>query len=206
MSKYYISDLHLGHYNAMSRFDHRPFKTLDEMDRKIIENINSVVTPQDELYLLGDFSWYKPDKTAELIKQINCKNRFLIIGNHDSWVKNGYCKKLFQGVYDLKRIDDKGRIVVLCHYPIAVWDQSHRGSYHLYGHVHANVNEDGNKTHGILDCPEMKNAYNVGCMIFFGGSDPVAFFCCAIFLCTTEFFFAFILLKKTLYYDTISKI
>ena len=35
MSKYYISDLHLGHYNAMSRFDHRPFKTLDEMDKKM---------------------------------------------------------------------------------------------------------------------------------------------------------------------------
>lgn len=47
MSKYYLADAHLGHYNAMSRFDHRPFKTLDEMDKKIIENINSVVTPQD---------------------------------------------------------------------------------------------------------------------------------------------------------------
>jgi calcineurin-like phosphoesterase family protein len=165
MSKYYISDLHLGHYNAMSRFDHRPFKTLDEMDKKIIQNINQVVTPQDELYLLGEVSWYKPDKTAELIKSINCKNRFLIVGNHDSWVKNGYCKKLFQGVYDLKRVDDKGRIVVLCHYPIAVWDQSHRGSYHLYGHVHSNINEDGNVTHNILEQPEMKNAFNVGCML-----------------------------------------
>lgn len=27
------------------------------------------------------------------------------------------------------------------------------------------MNEDGSRTHGILDCPEMKNAYNVGCML-----------------------------------------
>ena len=136
MSNFYIADLHLGHENAMRRFDHRPFKSLEEQDRAIIANINNRVSPRDNLYLLGDVSWYKPDKTAELIKQIKCKNRYLIVGNHDSWIKDGKCKKLFQGIYDLKRINDEGRIVVLCHYPLAVWDQSHRGSYHLYGHVH----------------------------------------------------------------------
>lgn len=166
MSNYYISDLHLGHENAMRRFDHRPFKSLEEQDRAIIANINRTVIPQDNLFLLGDVSWYKPDKTAELIEQINCKNRFLIIGNHDSWVKNGKCKKLFQGIYDLKRIDDKGRIVVLCHFPLAVWDQSHRGSYHLYGHVHDNLREDRKTpTHTILNHAEMGKAYNVGCMM-----------------------------------------
>lgn len=166
MSNYYISDLHLGHENAMKRFDHRPFKSLSEQDDKIIENINNTVTPQDNLFLLGDVSWYKPDKTAELIKRINCKNRFLIIGNHDSWIKDGKCRKLFQGVYDLKRINDNGRIVVLCHYPLAVWDQSHRGSYCLYGHVHNNLMEDGiTHTHHILHHPEMENAINVGCML-----------------------------------------
>ena len=166
MSNFYIADLHLGHENAMRRFDHRPFKSLEEQDRAIIANINNRVSPQDNLYLLGDVSWYKPDKTAELIKQIKCKNRYLIVGNHDSWIKDRKCKKLFQGIYDLKRINDEGRIVVLCHYPLAVWDQSHRGSYHLYGHVHNNLSEDGKTpTHNILYNEEMENAYNVGCML-----------------------------------------
>ena len=166
MKNYYISDLHLGHENAMKRFDHRPFKTLEEQDKVIIENINRVVTPQDNLFLLGDVSWYKPDKTAELIKQIKCKNRYLIVGNHDSWIKDSKCRKLFQGVYDLKRVNDNGRIVVLCHFPLAVWDQSHRGSYHLYGHVHDNLAEDRvSPTHNILYHEEMKNAYNTGCML-----------------------------------------
>ena len=86
MQNYYISDLHIGHANAL-RFDARPFKTVEEQDEVIIENINKTVTPQDNIYLLGDFSWYDPHKTAEFIKRINCKNRYLLIGNHDRWAK-----------------------------------------------------------------------------------------------------------------------
>lgn len=165
MSNYYISDLHLGHQKALW-FDKRPFKTLEEQDTKIIWNINNFVTPQDNLYILGDLSWYDPHKTAELLKQINCRNRFLIVGNHDRFAKSPECKKLFQGIYDLKMIEDEGRKVVLCHYPMAVWNLSHRGSYHLYGHVHDNINDDGvGLTHVILTHEEMKNAYNVGCML-----------------------------------------
>lgn len=162
---YYISDLHLGHENAMRRFDHRPFKSLEEQDNAIILNINTTVTPQDNLYLLGDVSWYKPDKTYELLSVINCNNKFLLVGNHDRWAKDSKCKKLLQGIYDLKRIDDNGKSVVLCHYPLAVWDQSHRGSYHLYGHVHDNLQDDGDLRHTVLSHNEMKNAYNVGCML-----------------------------------------
>jgi len=173
MSNYYIADLHLGHKNAMEKFDHRPFKTLEEQDDTIIENVNRVVMPQDNLYFIGDVSWYNPQKTAELIKRINCKNRFLLIGNHDRWIKDGACRKLFQGVYDLKRIDDEGRIVVLCHYPLAVWDQSHRGSYHIYGHVHNNLDDDMKTlTHSILGHSEMKNAINVGCMLSYMNYTP----------------------------------
>lgn len=166
MNNYYISDLHIGHKNAL-RFDQRPFKTLEEQDEALLKNINATVTPQDNLYFLGDLSWYKPDKTLEFIKRIKCKNRYLIRGNHDRWANDSKCKKEFQGIYDLKRIDDNGRIVILCHYPLAVWDQSHRGSFHLYGHVHNNKNNgDMTDTHTILSHVEMANAFNVGCMLW----------------------------------------
>ena len=136
---YYISDTHFGHTNSI-KYDHknggRNFSSIEERDELIIDNINKVVTPQDNLYFLGDVSWYDPRKTEELLRKINCNNLFLVLGNHDKWAKDGRCKKLFQGIYDIKQINDNGRSVVLCHFPIMMWPSQHRGAIHLYGHVH----------------------------------------------------------------------
>lgn len=165
MENYYISDLHLGHKNAL-KFDNRSFESLEEQDRTVLKNINNSVKKGDNLYLLGDIFWYSSDEAYKMLDEIECQNIFLITGNHDWWVKGAERRKRLSGVYDLKRITDKGRIVILCHFPLAVWDQSHRGSYHLYGHVHRNLAEDGmSDTHQILEHPEMANAYNVGCML-----------------------------------------
>mgnify|MGYP000510535724 CR=1 FL=1 len=163
--KFYFADMHLGHANAL-KFDNRPFKSLEEQDKVILDNINRTVARGNDLYFIGDAFWYSPDKVCKMLDEIECKNIFLVTGNHDRWIKNPECRKKLSGVYDLKRITDNGRIVILCHYPLAVWDQSHRGSYHVYGHVHRNLAEDGmTDTHEILNHPELKNAYNVGCML-----------------------------------------
>ena len=53
--KYYISDLHIGHKNCII-FDNRPFSTLEEMHDTIVENWNSVVKKDDEVYILGDYA------------------------------------------------------------------------------------------------------------------------------------------------------
>ena len=52
-SKFYISDLHLGHKNILA-FDNRPFFSLEEMTETIISNWNSVVSKNDSVYVLGD--------------------------------------------------------------------------------------------------------------------------------------------------------
>ena len=44
--KYYISDLHLFHENAIE-FDHRPFTSLQEMHDTILKNWNERVTNGD---------------------------------------------------------------------------------------------------------------------------------------------------------------
>lgn len=174
MTNYYIGDLHLGHLNAITKFDHRPFKTVEDQDKAIIENINKIVTSQDNLYFLGDISWYTPSKTADLLEEIKCKNLFLLRGNHDRIAKDGRCKKLFQGIYDIKQIEDNGRQVILCHYPIMMWAGQHRGTIHIYGHVHNSKEErDYQEFLHILD-ERIKerdgdrykplHAYNVGCM------------------------------------------
>lgn len=47
MSVYFSSDQHLGH-SAGRSFYSRPFTSMDEMDREMIERWNSVVGPADE--------------------------------------------------------------------------------------------------------------------------------------------------------------
>ena len=54
--KFYISDLHLGHNNII-RLDNRPFKNMTEMETTIINNWNSVVSDNDQVYILGDMFW-----------------------------------------------------------------------------------------------------------------------------------------------------
>ena len=58
---YFISDLHLGHKNVL-KFDNRPFINIEEHDKTIIDNWNSKVNDNDDVYVLGDISWHMPPK------------------------------------------------------------------------------------------------------------------------------------------------
>ena len=53
---YFTGDLHLGHANAIE-FTNRPFADVEEMNRVLINNVNETVLPEDELWILGDFSY-----------------------------------------------------------------------------------------------------------------------------------------------------
>lgn len=185
MVNYYLGDAHLGHENSIkydAKEGARNFHSIEERDKLIIDNINKVVTPQDNLYFVGDVSWYNSQRTAELLEQINCKNRFLILGNHDRWGKDGKCKKLFQGIYDIKQIEDNGNQVVLCHYPIMMFKGQHRGVIHLYAHVHNTDEErDYREFINVLDNRikvrdgdryKPVRAYNVGAMLSYMDYTP----------------------------------
>ena len=155
---YYIADLHIGHKNAIS-FDNRPFRDVKQMEKVILNNWNNKVLPNDDVYILGDVFYHYPDNKRQFIMKLSGQLH-LIIGNHDrGLLAESPVISLFESVDMIKRIDDNGRVVILCHYPIADWDQKYRGSYHVYGHVHSNVNE--------TTCFMMKQerAINAGCMI-----------------------------------------
>lgn len=132
MKKFYISDLHFGHANIMA-FDHRPFKSVSEMNAEMIRRWNSVVTNEDQVYIVGDFHWGKEDEWIEVLEQLNGQ-KFLILGNHD--ITPSRARKLFADIKQYKEIEDNGRKVVLCHYPIPCFKNHFYGWYHLYGHVH----------------------------------------------------------------------
>ena len=41
-----------------------------------------------------------------------------------------------------EEVSDGFQDIILCHYPMVVWDKSHRGSWQLFGHVHGMLDGD----------------------------------------------------------------
>lgn len=75
---FFISDLHIGDENILT-YEHRPFKSLDEMRKTIIDNWNTVVRNTDTVYLLGDIG------DATILTELK-GNIFIICGNHDNYI------------------------------------------------------------------------------------------------------------------------
>ncbi len=132
---YYISDLHIGHANAI-RFDNRPFADITEMNNAIIENWNSRVKTDDTVYILGDFIWAKENMWPYFVEPL-AGNKVLIRGNHDPMKFSRTVRNMFQDITNLKEIVDGERHVVMCHYPIPFFRIGFApNAYMLYGHVH----------------------------------------------------------------------
>jgi calcineurin-like phosphoesterase family protein len=136
---WFSSDFHLGHVNVL-KYDKRGFKNVEEMNNTIINNHNSVVAPDDDFYFLGDFS-FDDRHTEEWIKQLN-GNKFFIKGNHDHHTTRKLYSKYgtYLGEFYDGRID--GYAITLCHYAMRVWNKSHHGAIHLYGHSHGTLPDD----------------------------------------------------------------
>ena len=86
MKIFVISDTHFGHANII-RYCDRPFATVDEMNRSLIENWNSVVSNNDIVIHVGDFAFLKQEALADIRTKLNGKI-WLIRGNHDKSTKS----------------------------------------------------------------------------------------------------------------------
>lgn len=137
MKTYITSDLHFGHkriieFNSATR----PYSTIEEMDDKMIEQWNEVVTEDDTVYILGDFAFHKPYKAAMIARQLNGR-KILIQGNHDEHcVTKAEFRDCFVAIHNYHEIKYNGTKVCMFHYPIAEWNQCHHGSVMLHGHLH----------------------------------------------------------------------
>ena len=175
MNTYFISDLHFGHANVI-RYDNRPFVNIEHNDSVLIKNWNSRVTDEDEVYILGDFSWYNATKTLEIFSKLKGK-KFLIRGNHDGkLLKNSKVRSLFEEIVDYKEIKlTKDFGLVLSHYPIPCFNHHIQGWVHLYGHVH-NAPEWNIMLLTKETLERTFNApcrmYNIGCMLNYMGYTP----------------------------------
>jgi len=139
--KYWSSDWHIGHKNVL-KFSNRPFKDIDEMDNYIINMVLDTVKQGDEIYFLGDLGFHPSPAIDRLFRELPKKVNFnWVIGNHDKKVLNHYkqfANKLDHIMETTIRVDEKKQRIVMCHYPMLTWNQSHRNAWQLFGHHHIN--------------------------------------------------------------------
>jgi calcineurin-like phosphoesterase family protein len=137
---YFTADTHFGHTNIIKYCD-RPFKTANEMDETIIKNWNAIVQPGDLVYHLGDFAFVKkPNDVDNILRRLNGQVH-IVFGGHDKVARRA---DGFASTSDLKTIHFGDTIFSLCHYAMRIWNKSHYGAYHLYGHSHGSLPDDPN--------------------------------------------------------------
>ncbi len=116
-----------------------PDSCLDAMHDDIINRTNEVVGCNDYLICGGDLSNGNCQQTEEIMKRINCRNCFLVWGNHD----DPDFSYLFNDCFERLHVMVENQLIVVDHYPSRSWYNDHRGSWMLYGHVHGRFdNED----------------------------------------------------------------
>lgn len=153
---FFTSDTHFGHDNII-QFCDRPFKDIEEMDRKLIENWNKKV-PQDGLvFHLGDFAWGGYDFWKKIREQLN-GDIILIKGNHDQKNMTATAEQeLFKHVSWQMFVQIEGRKIWLNHYPFlcyaGVYREPHKLIYQAYGHVHSGPGKKGQ------DLPRLVHTY-----------------------------------------------
>lgn len=135
---YFVGDLHLGHAGIITFNDDngkkiRPFATIEEHDETLINNINSVVKPEDRLYFLGDIVINR--RHIAQIGKINGRKK-LIKGNHDIFKLSDYTP-YFEDVSAYRIYPNSG--IICSHIPVHPSQLEHRFVLNVHGHLHHNI-------------------------------------------------------------------
>ena len=131
------SDLHFGHANIMKFCPKtRPYGSVSEMNQRMMDQWNAAVAPDDTVYILGDVAFMSGYDAAKLVQQL-AGTKILVSGNHDrKTLKDVHFRRCFASIHDYLEITHDKTLVVMSHYPFLEWNQMHRGSVMLYGHLH----------------------------------------------------------------------
>lgn len=131
------------------------------MTEELVRCINKTVGENDVLIHCGDWSFAGVKNIYNFREALNVKEIHLVLGNHDHHIEKGtpvgvrdegdgwpiMADHLFttvQHVQTFELITGKGvfteKETVFCsHYSHRVWDKSHHGRIHLYGHSHGSL-------------------------------------------------------------------
>lgn len=166
---FFIADTHIGHRNIIKHCK-RPFlfdsskgfndkSNLDVnwMNNDIVTKWNSVITDEDDVFVVGDFFYKTKNGTIKhILDSLNYRRLFLVEGNHDHRGVLGaaYLREYFTDIQDRFEIRVREpelnadyQTIVLDHYPMLSWNHMGRDAWHLYGHVHTNLPYFGKDGH-----------------------------------------------------------
>ena len=69
MTNWYTADPHFGHENVI-KFCDRPFRSGNQMDAVLMQNLWAMVGPKDALWIIGDFAFGQKAKDTEWLGKL----------------------------------------------------------------------------------------------------------------------------------------
>lgn len=162
--EYLIADTHYFHKNVI-QFEaatRGKFVTVEEMNSHLIHQWNSVVTDNDTVYHMGDFSLHGSySRMVDILNQLNGKI-IMIQGNHDDTkvfnrlLEDGYIEEFHQVGVQIKR---NKQVLWLTHYPMEIGLRERKWSIH--GHIHSDPSQYANQINVGVDSQFMNEIMNI---------------------------------------------
>jgi calcineurin-like phosphoesterase family protein len=122
----------VSHRNIIA-YCNRPFATVSEMNKALIDNWNKVVRKGDKVIMNGDFALSGKDKIIEIGQQLN-GHKTLVLGNHDGASLKTYYDAGFEMVSKYPIV--VGEFFIVSHMPQYIQEN---GVYaNIFAHVHTN--------------------------------------------------------------------
>lgn len=175
---YFTSDNHFFH-DAIRGFCKRPFDSVEEMNKSMIEKWNAKVPEDGLVFHLGDFAFGGYNAWKKIREQLN-GDIILIKGNHDAKSLTSTAHSLFKDVAHQLRIDVEGRRVWLNHFPLLAYSGTYRDmdsyEWNLFGHIHLSNVEERNKGLDYKRCIDnlFPTQYDVG--VDFNNFEPLSWY------------------------------
>jgi len=129
---WFTADWHLYHTNII-KYVGRKFRSVDHMHNVIVDKVNDLVAPNEDLYILGDLTLLGPKNwraIKQILDRIDCR-KHLVLGNHDTFKPFKYVEIGFVTVHTAVKVEE----FWLMHDP-AMATVLDRNIPVLCGHVH----------------------------------------------------------------------
>lgn len=140
-------DLHLNHSNLLKpEYDNRPFDTVEEMNETFIANWNSVVSDDDVVLNMGDFTMGKITTIDDYTNRFNGK-MVLVSGNHEYHKKLNRIRKVNPDIIIVRHLEfEHNGVHFWCaHNPEDNWfnlvDWSNPSNLRLDAHWHSQADQ-----------------------------------------------------------------